>query len=191
LNDGSDFFERLRAQLKKAPPKSIDGQGMLLKEAAVLAPLYWRGGEPWLYLTMRPLTMRQHAGQISFPGGARDPVDLTPLHTALREADEELGIRPESVEVLGMLAGMPSITRYYVTPFVGVVPAGLTLLPNPTEVGEVIEAPLLRLRAEKRRLYEADRDVFVWDDAKHVVWGLTWRFVRELVEHAQRAGRGL
>ena len=185
MSEGSDFFERLRAQLKKAPPKSIDGAGMLLKEAAVLAPLFWRGGEPWVYLTMRPLTMRQHAGQISFPGGARDAADLTPLHTALREADEELGIAPASVEVLGMLAGMPSITRYYVTPFVGVVPAGLKLRPNPTEVGEVIEAPLLRLRPEKRRLYEADRDVFVWDDAKHVVWGLTWRFIRELVEHAQ------
>ena len=162
----------------------------MLKEAAVLAPLFWRGGEPWVYLTMRPLTMRQHAGQISFPGGARDPDDLTALHTALREVNEELGIPPESVEVLGMLAGMPSITRYYVTPFVGVVPATLKLRPNPTEVGEVIEAPLLRLRAEKRLLFQASRDVFVWDDAKHVVWGLTWRFIRELVEHATAVSGG-
>lgn len=187
MSEGPEFFERLRAQLRKAPPKSIESGGMLLKEAAVLAPLFWRGGEPWVYLTMRPMTMRKHAGQISFPGGARDPDDLTPLHTALREADEELGIPPESVEVLGMLAGMPSITSYYVTPFVGVVPASLKLKPNPAEVGELIEAPLLRLRAEKRDLYEAARDVFVWDDAKHVVWGLTWRFVRELVDHARAA----
>ena len=187
MNAGADFFERLRAQLKKAPPKSIEAGGMVLKEAAVLAPLFWRGSEPWVYLTMRPLTMRKHAGQISFPGGARDPDDLTPLHTALREANEELGIPPESVEVLGMLAGMPSITSYYVTPFVGVVPAALKLQPNPAEVGELIEAPLLRLRPETRVLYEAQRDVFVWDDAKHVVWGLTWRFVKELVEHARAA----
>ncbi|MBS1149443.1 MAG: hydrolase, family [Myxococcaceae bacterium] len=189
MKEGADFFERLRAELQKAPPKSIESGGMLLKEAAVLAPLFWRGDEPWVYLTMRPLTMRKHPGQISFPGGARDPDDLTPLHTALREADEELGIPPDQVEVLGMLAGMPSITSYYVTPFVGVVPASLKLRPNPEEVGELIEAPLLRLRAEKRVFYEADRDVFVWDDAQHVVWGLTWRFVRELAEHARAAAR--
>jgi len=187
LNEGAAFFERLRAQLKKAPPKSLESGGMILKEASVLAPLFWRGGEPWVYLTMRPMTMRKHAGQISFPGGARDEGDLTPLHTALREADEELGIAPDQVDVLGMLAGMPSITSFYVTPFVGVVPAELVLRPNPTEVGELIEAPLLRLRPEKRLLYEADRDVLVWDDAKHVVWGLTWRFVRELVEHVTAA----
>lgn len=183
--EGDGFFERLRAQLQKAPPKSVDAGGMLLKEAAVLAPLFWRGGEPWVTLTMRPLTMRKHAGQISFPGGARDPEDLTPLHTALREANEELGIPPDAVEVLGMLAGMPTITSYYVHPFVGVVPAGLELRPNADEVGEVIEAPLLRLRAEKRLLYEAQRDVFVWDDAKHVVWGATWRMVRELADHTR------
>lgn len=178
----AEFVERLRAQLKKAPPKSMGTGGMSLKEAAVLAPVFWRGGEPWVVLTMRPLTMRKHAGQISFPGGARDAGDLTPLHTALREAHEELGIPPEKVDVLGMLAAMPTVTSYYVTPFVGAVPADLALTPNPTEVGEVIEAPLWRLRAEKRVIYEAPRDVFVWDDAKHVVWGATWRWVRELAE---------
>ena len=80
MNQGADFFERLRAELKRAPPKSIEPGGMLLKEAAVLAALFWRGGEPWVYLTMRPMTMRKHPGQISFPGGARDPDDLTPEH---------------------------------------------------------------------------------------------------------------
>lgn len=180
-----EFFERLRAQLKKQPPKSMGSGGMLLKEAAVLAPMFWRGGEPWVYLTMRPLTMRKHPGQISFPGGARDAGDVTPLHTALREAYEELGISPEAVDVLGMLGGMPTVTSYYVTPFVGAVPADLKLKPNATEVGEVIEAPLLRLRAEKRVIYEAPRDVYVWDEGKDVVWGATWRMVKELAEHVQ------
>ena len=180
--DGADFFARLKAHLHEAPPKSIESGGMLLKEAAVLAPLFWRGGEPWVYLTMRPMTMRKHPGQISFPGGAKDPSDLTPLHTALREANEELGIPPEAVEVLGMLGGMPTVTRYYVNPFVGVVPADLKLQPNDSEIAEVIEAPLLRLRAEQRVIYEAPRDVYVWEDAKHVVWGATWRMVRQLVE---------
>ena len=182
MSDGTDFFAGLKAQLRKAPPKSLESGGMLLKEAAVLAPLFWRGDEPWVYLTMRPMTMRKHPGQISFPGGARDPADLTPLHTALREANEELGIPPESVEVLGMLGAMPTVTSYYVTPFVGVVPEDLPLKPNAAEIAEVIEAPLRRLRAEKRSIYEAPRDVYVWDDARHVVWGATWRMVRQLVE---------
>jgi 8-oxo-dGTP pyrophosphatase MutT (NUDIX family) len=189
LSEGGEFFARLKAQLRKAPPKSMDAGGMVLKEAAVLAPLFWRSGEPWVYLTMRPLTMRQHAGQISFPGGARDSSDLTPLHTALRETEEELGIPSESVEVLGMLGGLPTITSYYVTPFVGVVPPTLVLKPNPHEIAEVIEAPLLRLRAEKRVLYQAPRDVFVWDDAKHVVWGATWRMVRELAQQVRAVAR--
>ncbi len=189
MSDGSDFFARLKAQLQHAPPKSMESGGMLLKEAAVLAPLFWREGEPWVYLTMRPMTMRKHPGQISFPGGAKDPSDLTPLHTALREAEEELGIPPDSVEVLGMLGGMPTVTSYYVTPFVGVVPADLKLVPNAAEIAEVIEGPLLRLRAEKRVIYEAPRDVYVWDDAKHVVWGATWRMVRQLVEAVEAVAR--
>jgi 8-oxo-dGTP pyrophosphatase MutT (NUDIX family) len=190
LSEGADFFARLKAQLHDAPPKSMESGGMLLKEAAVLAPLFWRGGEPWVYLTMRPLTMRKHPGQISFPGGAKDPADLTPLHTALREANEELGIPPDSVEVLGMLGGMPTVTSYYVTPFVGVVPAALKLKPNAVEIAEVIEAPLLRLRAEKRVIYEAPRDVYVWDDAQHLVWGATRRMVRQLAEAVRAVAAG-
>ena len=189
MSGGADFFARLKAQLRHAPPKSMESGGMLLKEAAVLAPLFWRGGEPWVYLTMRPMTMRKHPGQISFPGGAKDPSDLTPLHTALREAHEELGIPPEQVEVLGMLGGMPTVTSYYVTPFVGVVPPDLKLVPNAAEIAEVIEGPLLRLRAEKRVIYQAPRDVYVWDDAKHVVWGATWRMVRQLAEAVQAVAK--
>ena len=188
---GDAFFQALGRQLRQGPPRSIEPGGMLLREAAVLAPLFWRAGEPWVYLTMRPKTMRKHPGQISFPGGEKDPADLTPLHPALREANEELGIPPEQVEVLGMLGAMPTVTSYYVTPFVGVVPAELRLTPNPAEVGELIEAPLRRLRLEKRFLYGADRDAFVWDDGQHVVWGATWRMVRELAEHVRAASGSL
>ncbi len=171
---GNAFFERLSAHLKAVPSKTMEAAGMTLKEAAVLAPLLWDGGEPWALLTRRPMTMRKHPGQIAFPGGGRESGDVTPLHTALRETHEELGIRPEQVKVLGMLGAMPTITSFWVTPFVGVVPADVALTPNATEIEEVIRAPLFRLRREKRRLYEVDRDVFVWDDAKHVVWGATW-----------------
>ena len=186
---GQAFFGRLKDHLHHAPSKTFDAPGLELKEAAVLAPLFWRAGEPWAYLTRRPLTLRKHPGQISFPGGGREAGDMTPLHTALRETREELGILPESVEVLGLLGAMPTITSFWVTPFVGVIPEDVKLEPNPIEIDEVIAAPLWRLRREKRHLYQADRDVFVWDDARHVVWGATWRMLGQLVEHVEAIGR--
>ena len=186
---GPQFFGRLKEHLHRSPSKTFEAPGLQLKEAAVLAPLFWRGGEPWAYLTRRPLTLRKHPGQISFPGGGREPADITPLHTALRETHEELGIAPEQVEVLGLLGAMPTITSFWVTPFVGVIPEDVKLDPNPGEIDEVIAAPLWRLRKEKRHLYQADREVFVWDDARHVVWGATWRMLSQLLEHVEAIGR--
>ena len=184
MSDGRAFFERLRLRLRTVPSKTIEAPSFELRSASVLAPLFWRGGEPWALLTKRPMTLRTHPGQISFPGGGRDERDVTPLHTALRETHEELGISPDDVDVLGMLGAMPTITAYYVTPFVGVVPTGVRVSPN-AEVAEVLEAPLWRLRREKRVLFHAERDVFVWDDARHVVWGATWRMLDQLVEHIE------
>ncbi len=184
-----NFFHRLREHLHRVPSKPFEAHDLVLKEAAVLAPLFWRNEEPWAYLTRRPMTLRKHPGQISFPGGAKESADATPLHTALRETHEELGIEPDSVEVLGVLGAMPTITSYWVTPFVGVVPENLPLSPNPEEIDEVIAAPLWRLRREKRILYRAERDVFVWDDAQHVVWGVTWRLLGQLIEHVEAIGK--
>jgi 8-oxo-dGTP pyrophosphatase MutT (NUDIX family) len=189
MSDGRAFFEKLRTRLRTVPSKTLDAPGLKLKEASVLAPLFWRGGEPWALLTMRPMTLRTHPGQISFPGGGRDSGDITPLHTALRETHEELGIDPDDVDVLGMLGSMPTITAYYVTPFVGVVPSGLSLSPN-AEVAEVLEAPLWRLRREKRIFFHAPRDVFVWDQGVHAVWGATWRMLDQLVEHIEAVSPG-
>lgn len=149
----------------------------------MLAPLFWRDDEPWVYLTMRPKSLRNHPGQIAFPGGSRDPGDLTPLHTALRETHEELGIAPEEVEVLGLLGSMPTITSFWVTPFVGVVSASLPLTPNPLEIDAVLEAPLFRLRKEQRVIFDAPREVLVWGDGVNVVWGTTGRMLEQLVQH--------
>lgn len=189
MSDGRLFFEKLRTRLRTVPSKTLEASGLELKDASVLAPLFWRDDEPWALLTMRPLTLRTHPGQISFPGGGRDEGDVTPLHTALRETQEELGINPEDVDVLGMLGSMPTITAYYITPFVGVVPNGLSLSPN-AEVAEVLEAPLWRLRREKRVFFHAERDVFVWGPGAHAVWGATWRMLNQLVEHIEAVSAG-
>jgi 8-oxo-dGTP pyrophosphatase MutT (NUDIX family) len=181
------FFERLKVSLRERPSPSIEAGDLLLKEAAVLAPLFLRAGEPYALLTLRPKTLRRHPGQVAFPGGGREPHDVTPLHTALREAREELGILPEAVEVLGMLGTMPTITRFVVTPFVGVIADGLTLLPDAVEIQEVLEVPLMRLKREKRRAYEAERDAYVWEGSSRLIWGATYRMVTQLLEHVHRA----
>jgi 8-oxo-dGTP pyrophosphatase MutT (NUDIX family) len=159
---------------------------MQLKNASVLAPLFWRGDEAWALATMRPKTLRKHPGQISFPGGGSEPQDKTPLHTALRETQEELGIVPEHVEVLGMLGAMPTPTGFYVQPFVGVVPEGEALSPNATEIEQVLEVPLFRLREEKREFFHAPRDSYVWDAGEHAIWGATHRMLMQLLEHVAR-----
>ena len=85
--------------------------------------------------------------------------------------------------MLGALGSMPTVTSFWVTPFVGVVPATLTLSPNALEIETVIEAPLFRLRREQRVIFEASREVLVWGDARHVVWGATGRMVDQLLTH--------
>ena len=181
------FFERVRDSLREHPPKPVELGGLRLQEASVLAPLFWRGGEPWVFATMRPESLRKHPGQISFPGGGREPRDVTPLHTALRETEEELGLPRRHVTVLGQLSPLPTVTSYFVQPFVGVVPDGLVLKPSAGEIAEVLEVPLLRLRAEKREFFHAERDAWVWDEGRHAIWGATWRMLSELLEHVRRA----
>lgn len=181
------FFERLKQSLHEHPSKGWDAGGMQLRNASVLAPLFWRGDEPFAYVTMRPKTLRKHPGQISFPGGGSEPQDKTPLHTALRETHEELGISADAVEVLGMLGAMPTPTGYYVQPFVGVVPEGVALSPSVHEIEQVLEVPLFRLRTEQREFFHAPRDSYVWDAGEHAIWGATQRMMMQLLEHVERA----
>jgi 8-oxo-dGTP pyrophosphatase MutT (NUDIX family) len=155
-----------------------------------LVPLVARRGEPHLVFTKRPETLRQHAGQISFPGGSRDPEDQTPLHTALREAEEEIGIPRDRVEVLGALDELPTITRFRILPFVGVIPAELPYRASPDEIAEIIEVPLSALldpsihRVERHVVLGKDREVYFFDHGPHTIWGATARIVRNLFEAA-------
>jgi len=182
-----DLFPRLKARLHRDPGKALNLPGAQLRESAVLAPLFLREGEPWLLFTKRPTTLRRHAGQISFPGGARDDEDPTPLHTALRETQEELGIPGEQVEVLGMLDEIPTITSFRIVPFVGAIPAGLSPRPNPEEIAELIEVPVRALlapalpRVEMWNVMEKEREVYFYDYGAHVIWGATARILKDLL----------
>lgn len=184
----------LREKLRRWPSKAVRLPGLELREAAVLAPLYFDDeGVPHLIFTKRPLTLRQHAGQISFPGGGRDDSDATPLHAALREAEEELGIPTEAVDVLGMLDELPTITRFRIRPFVGVIPHDLPLKPNPDEVAEVLKVPIPTLLDPSRVRHETKEVPFLpgpqvidyYDLGHHVIWGATARILRNLFEIAE------
>ncbi|MGE4426013.1 MAG: CoA pyrophosphatase [Solirubrobacteraceae bacterium] len=155
--------------------------------AAVLVPLWERDGRTRILLTQRHSQMRRHAGEISFPGGRADPEDGSPTATALREAHEEVGLVPASVDVVGALPPVGTlVTGYLIYPVVGWVepPSRWTL--SPYEVDRVFDLDLEALRAShhRRRLVRRgipfQTDVFESGDA--FVWGATARMLVDLFE---------
>jgi 8-oxo-dGTP pyrophosphatase MutT (NUDIX family) len=113
-----------------------------LRRAAVLVPVVDRAEGPTVVLTVRSEQLRNHKGQISFPGGRRDDDDVDAVDTALREAEEEIGLPRKHVEVLGYLDDYPTLTRYRVTPVVGVIRDLPELRIDAAEVAETFEVPL-------------------------------------------------
>ena len=114
---------------------------MQMPEAAVLMP-FTTEADPHLILTVRSAHMPTHAGEVAFPGGKRDPGDRDLLHTALRESHEEVGLLPDSVEVLAELSPLASRFGMKVTPFVGLVAPDVELIAEPGEIGEIFRVPL-------------------------------------------------
>ncbi len=155
-------------------------------EAAVLVPMHAWPAHPGLVLTERRSDLKRHAGEISFPGGRRDG-DEDLIETALREAEEEIGLSPDNVEIVGALPPIGTfVTNYKITPFVGVIEEGMRFEPNPTEVESVLVASLDDLAAgyEKRRLVR--RGVPIKTDtylvADKLIWGATARILAMLFE---------
>jgi len=143
--------ERLRAALEEGhrrTPELLPGDALELEDsdkgptpAAVLVPIIDRPS-PTVILTLRPETMRRHPGQVSFPGGRIDAHDDGPVAAALREAEEEIGLPPSAVELIGIADPYRTITGFEVIPVVGVIPPDLALAPHPGEVAAMFEAPL-------------------------------------------------
>jgi 8-oxo-dGTP pyrophosphatase MutT (NUDIX family) len=160
--------------------------------AAVLVPVVDRP-EPTVILTERPLTMRKHPGQISFPGGRIDPGDDGPVAAALREAEEEIGLPPSRVQVIGTADLYRTITGFEVTPVVGVLPPDLDLTPHPGEVADMFEAPLRFLldpsRHQVRRADYRGRErcyyEILWNDRR--IWGATAAMIVNLSRRLELA----
>jgi 8-oxo-dGTP pyrophosphatase MutT (NUDIX family) len=180
-------FTELTRALQQHPGRHLNLPGLELRDSAVLAPFILRGDEPRLLFTLRPAHLRRHAGQVSFPGGARDADDPTPLHTALREMKEELGVPQEAVEVLGMLDEIPTTSEFRVIPYVGLLDPAVQLQPDAGEIAELLEIPVSDLlvpglrRTEKRFYRGAERDVYFYDVGRHTIWGATARILSNLL----------
>ena len=156
------------------------------KPAAVLVPVFERQGEAHVWLVRRPRTMRSHAGQVAFPGGKADAQDASALETALREADEELGIPRESVDVLGALDEMHTITGFAISPFVGWLAPDVEVRPSLEEVARAFSAPL-------RTFLEPPSGVPPWRGwtvEGELVWGATAGIVRGFVAILRELGVG-
>ena len=156
-------------------------------KAAVLVALYVDGGDLHAVFTRRRHDLRRHAGEISFPGGRRDPEDASLLDTALRETEEEIGLPRDLVRVLGALPPTPTVaTNYGVYPFVGLIEPGRPWTLSPREVDEVLELRLSELRAARTRRRLLHRGIpfrtDVYDISKDaVIWGATARIVGDLL----------
>jgi 8-oxo-dGTP pyrophosphatase MutT (NUDIX family) len=177
--------------LDPAEAATLDVHGRT--DAGVLVPLYEHDGETHAVFTRRRDDLRRHAGEISFPGGRADEPDEDLIRTALREAEEEIGLPPDAVEILGALQPTPTIaTNYSIYPFVGRIEPGHVWRPSATEVAEVLELSLDDLRAGygRRRLLRRGvpfrTDVYVVGD--NLIWGATARILGDLLDRVERVG---
>lgn len=191
-------FDAPRAHRAMSPSgRRTPPEGVTPREAGVLLLTFPDASADLQFvLTRRTDTLRGHSGQISFPGGKRDPDDPSLAATALRETCEELGVNPASVRILGALAQIYiTPTNFCVTPSVGYAASQPDFSPNPDEVAEVFTAPLAALLDDNVK-QETDRDIpggrirvpyFALN--AHVVWGATAIMLSEL-EHRLRAALG-
>lgn len=171
------FQQRIRELLVGRVRRRVEGSSLIC--AAVLVPLLSKNGEWHVLVTQRTQHVEHHKGQMSFPGGACDSADADLEATALRETFEEIGVPPESVEVLGALDDFVTITDFVVTPFVGVIPHPFDYQLSRCEVDAVVEVPLSHLqnqshlRIEQREHQGRILDVLFWDYGTYTIWGAT------------------
>jgi len=186
-------LDRLRASLLHEPEagdyvQEDGGEGLPLTPAAVLFPIVMRDDGQTVLLTQRTAHLKDHGGQISFPGGRVEDEDLSPIHTALRETEEEIGLGREHVEVLGFLPEYRTGTGFRVTPVVALVTPPFNLALDPFEVAEAFEVPLAFLldpvnhKRHSLHYRGALRHFFAMPYGDYFIWGATAGMIRSLTE---------
>lgn len=154
-------------------------------QAAVLVPIIYRDGDLCLLLTKRAINMRHHGGEIAFPGGMWERGEEFPVKTALREAEEEIALLPQQVDVLGLLPGSTTRQGMQVTPVVGLVNEELSLKANPAEIHSIFYVPLVEFLPDKRVRTDVFDSSLRWAPAYtydgHEIWGFTAVVIKMLL----------
>ncbi len=187
--DRTELLTRFLLQCP-APAHRLTEAG--LKPAAVLLPLVARADGLQLLLTRRSPYLRHHAGQISFPGGRQDPDDRDLIHTALRETQEELGIAPAQIEIIGTLSSLNTVSQYEVLPVLGLVAADYQLTLSQDEVEHAFEVPLTHLLDRRHHIAltiprGGKQHTIYWIPwQQHFIWGATASMINQLAQHLAR-----
>ncbi|MCA1858051.1 CoA pyrophosphatase [Massilia oculi] len=168
--------------------EALAAPSLRLRRAAVLLPLVERPAGLSVLLTRRTEHLSSHAGQVSFPGGRAEELDSSPIETALRETEEEIGLHRRHVEIVGVLPEHVTISAYRVTPVVALVQPPFALRPDPGEVAEIFEVPLAFLMSganhERRSVALPDgsgkRSFYAMPYQDYFIWGATAAMLRNL-----------
>ncbi len=194
LEDGEGVAEREDREARDIgdhilnPSVRLSGEGIRLKDAAVLVPVIDDGDDARVIFTQRTKTLRNHSGQISFPGGGIDAQDRSPEEAALRETEEEIGMSRRFIETVGRMPDYISGTGFRIKPVLAVVRPGFTLTPNPAEVDEVFEVPLSFLmnpanHSRGSRMFQGrERFFYEMPYGERHIWGITAGIVRSIYE---------
>ena len=168
--------EQIKESLRHRKRQRITGEN--LKASAVLLPLFYDQGQYHVLFTERSDEVVFHKGQVSFPGGTREPSDSSLLQTALRETEEEIGLEAKDIGVLGELDDMLTfVTNYVISPFVGLIPYPHSLKTNGKEVKGIFSVPLSFLMDEAN----FKLDSYAYEYEGHTIWGATARILRQFI----------
>jgi 8-oxo-dGTP pyrophosphatase MutT (NUDIX family) len=178
--------QRLRRALSWRQKKHINDAKLV--PSAVLVPIYYKQGQYYILFTKRTERVKEHKGQISFPGGARQEEDGTLLDTALRESAEEIGLVPDEVKILGELDDMPTTSGYNISPFVSVIPWPYQFKVDGWETEEIIEVPISVLmdkgcrRQETETINDEEVITYFYHYRGRVIWGATARILHQFLD---------
>jgi 8-oxo-dGTP pyrophosphatase MutT (NUDIX family) len=181
-----DFIDRIRNILSTRERRVIEHPPF--SHAAVLVPLFRKGGDCHLLFTKRSEEVKYHKGEISFPGGVVDEEDSELVRTALREAFEEIGLKENDVQIIGVLDDIVTITEFIVTPIVGLFPYPYPFKVSEVEIAELIEVPLSSLLDEdcfsEREIFRGGQNevVYSYQYEKHIIWGATARILKQFLD---------
>ena len=154
-----------------------------------MVPLFFYAAEYHVLYTLRPTTIGTHSGEVAFPGGRYQDDDASLLQTALREAEEEVGLKPDDVQILGPLDDLRTrSTNYLVTPYVGLIPPNYSYRPDPKEVAEIFSVPLAFLQDPHNQhneiWYHREEQIPIvsYHYRGYTIWGATQRVTQNLLE---------